>query len=105
MSPIADFPYAADELSAFTYSINTFIISLKNKQVVKYTSSDPAEFRTWLEENKVRNVNYTSPEVQIEEKVCRLSFEWFRQLVLLFVLPIREMVKDSFLKMLLPKMD
>ena len=50
------FPYTAAELSAFILSIDTFIISLKNGQIVRYETQDTNKFYNWLIENHVRDI-------------------------------------------------
>jgi hypothetical protein len=51
-----NFPYRADELSAFILSIDTFIISLKSGQVVKHATKDIEPFYRWLVVNNVRDI-------------------------------------------------
>lgn len=36
-----DFPYSAEELSAYIFSIDTFVISLKNQEIIRYTTTPP----------------------------------------------------------------
>lgn len=50
-------PYRADELSAYVFSIDTFVIGLKNGKVVRYVAEDPEAFIAWLSEIGVRNIN------------------------------------------------
>ena len=52
----AQFPHEAKELSAFTFSLDTFIISLKNGQVVKHMPDNVKAFRDWLMKNNVREI-------------------------------------------------
>ena len=52
-----NFPYSAEELSAFILSIDTFIISLKNGQVVKHATEDTLPFYEWLVSNNVRDIS------------------------------------------------
>ncbi|MBZ0098099.1 MAG: hypothetical protein K8F30_03395 [Taibaiella sp.] len=51
------FPYSAEELSAYIFSIDTFIISLKNEEIVRFVAPEPDSFKQWLDEHQVRNVN------------------------------------------------
>jgi hypothetical protein len=51
-----NFPYQAEELSAFILSIDTFIISLKNGQVVKHATEDTKPFYDWLVQHDVRDI-------------------------------------------------
>ncbi|WP_276133487.1 hypothetical protein [Polluticoccus soli] len=51
-----NFPYRADELSAFILSIDTFIISLKSGQVIKHATKDIEPFYQWLVVNNVRDI-------------------------------------------------
>ena len=52
----ANFPYRAEELSAFILSIDTFIISLKTGQVIKHATKDIESFHQWLLVNNVRDI-------------------------------------------------
>lgn len=52
-----DFPHSAAELSAYIFSADTFIISLKNEQIIRHVTERPDDFKQWLEEHGVRNVN------------------------------------------------
>ncbi len=52
--PNTDFPYMVEELSAFAVTFGTFIISLKNGQIVHHDPKDEENFRQWLIENNVR---------------------------------------------------
>lgn len=52
----ANFPYKAEDLSAFVLSIDTFIISLKTGQVVKHSTKDIEPFYDWLVTNNVRDI-------------------------------------------------
>lgn len=51
------FPYAAGELSAFAYAFGVFIISKKDRSIVRYSTPDPETFYKWLTENKVRDID------------------------------------------------
>jgi sRNA-binding regulator protein Hfq len=51
-----NFPYSAEELSAFVLSIDTFIISLKTGQVIKHATKDIEPFYQWLVVNNVRDI-------------------------------------------------
>ncbi len=51
------FPYQASELSAFLFSIDTFIVSLKNGQIVHFIADDADGFKRWLYEKGVRDIN------------------------------------------------
>lgn len=55
----AGFDHDATELSAYIFSIDTFIISLKNEEIVRYVTEEPDDFKQWLEHHGVRNVNET----------------------------------------------
>jgi hypothetical protein len=52
--PIANFPYAPEELSAFAVTFGTFIISLKNGQIIHHDPADEEAFKQWLLEHEVR---------------------------------------------------
>lgn len=53
------FPHPAEELSAYIFSIDTFIISLKNEKIVRFVTDSPDDFKQWLDGHGVRNVNET----------------------------------------------
>ncbi len=53
------FPYSAEELSAYIFSIDTFIISLKNEEIIRHTTTRPDDFKHWLDHHRIRNVNET----------------------------------------------
>lgn len=57
----AGFDYDATELSAYIFSIDTFIISLQNddKRTIRFVTTEPDDFRQWLEAHGIRNVNET----------------------------------------------
>lgn len=64
----AGFDYDATELSAYIFSIDTFIISLKNQQIVRYTTTEPDDFQQWLEHHGVRNIN---------EQIGRMVYDYY----------------------------
>lgn len=51
-----DFPYSAEELSAFHLSLTSFVISLKSREIVRFTPKDTKAFLQWLLKHKVRDV-------------------------------------------------
>jgi hypothetical protein len=51
-----NFVYTANELSAFTFSFDTFTILLKEDGVINYKPENPEKFRQWLIDNKVRDI-------------------------------------------------
>lgn len=55
----AGFGHEAGELSAYIYSADTFIISLQNREIIRFVTEDAEGFRQWLEAHGVRNVNDT----------------------------------------------
>ncbi|MBN8670787.1 MAG: hypothetical protein J0L80_08880 [Chitinophagales bacterium] len=50
------FDHEAKELSAFSFSVDTFIISLKNGQIVHFIADDVQQFKAWLTKNDVRDI-------------------------------------------------
>jgi hypothetical protein len=50
------FDHEAKELSAFSFSVDTFIISLKNGQIVHFIADDVQQFKAWLTKNGVRDI-------------------------------------------------
>lgn len=56
----AGFDYEANNLSAYIFSIDLFIISLKDsEELVRFQPDNPDAFLQWLEGHGVRNVNAT----------------------------------------------
>jgi len=53
------FAHEAAELSAYIFSIDTFIISLKNEKIVRFVCETPDDFKQWLDGHGIRNVNET----------------------------------------------
>lgn len=49
--------HKASELSAFAVAIDTFIISLKNKELIRFVPDDSKRFRTWLTVHGIRDVD------------------------------------------------
>ena len=54
------FTFTPRQLSAFSVCMDTFIISLKNGEIVHHTPDDPSAFLRWLEEHNVRNISADS---------------------------------------------
>ncbi|HEY9177513.1 MAG TPA: hypothetical protein VIN07_07480 [Flavipsychrobacter sp.] len=53
------FNHSAAELSAYIFSIDTFIISLKNEEIIRFVAPQPDDFKQWLDHHGIRNVNET----------------------------------------------
>ncbi len=53
------FAHEAAELSAYIFSIDTFIISLKNEEIIRFVTDSPDDFKQWLDHHGIRNVNET----------------------------------------------
>lgn len=53
------FAHKVTELSAYIYSIDTFIISLHTREIIRFVTDRPDDFRQWLEHHGIRNVNET----------------------------------------------
>mgnify|MGYP007089894528 CR=1 FL=1 len=51
-----EFDYPASHLSAFTFCIDVFIISLKNGEIVRFKPHEIAPFKEWLVRFKVRDI-------------------------------------------------
>ncbi|SFW67420.1 response regulator [Chitinophaga sancti] len=51
-----EFDHPASQLSAFSLCIDTFIISLKNGEIVKFQPAQIAHFKQWLNRFNVRNI-------------------------------------------------
>lgn len=58
------FGHPASELSAFTNTLDVFIISLKDGAIVQFTPEDTHGFLSWLQKNSVRNINTDEPYQQ-----------------------------------------
>ncbi len=52
-----EFPFTIEELSAFSRAHGMFVISLKDRNIIRYETDDPEAFYNWLIENKVRDVD------------------------------------------------
>ena len=52
-----DFQYRAEELSAYIFSIDIFVISLKNGEIIRHIPKKPGDFNEWLDYHGIRNVN------------------------------------------------
>lgn len=52
-----DFDYSAEELSAYTFSIGVFIISLKGGKMTNFSPADVEGFRRWLTKHKIRDIS------------------------------------------------
>ena len=50
------FNHAVEELSAYIFRANTFIISLTNKQIVRHTTEEPDKFRDWLVHHRIKDL-------------------------------------------------
>jgi hypothetical protein len=50
------FEYKAGELSAYTFSVGIFIISLKNGKMTHFEPENAAMFEQWLQLHKVRDI-------------------------------------------------
>ncbi len=61
-STFTNFPYRADELSAYIFSIDTFVISLKTGEVIHHTTEEHTAFEAWLQHHRIRNVRDGLPQ-------------------------------------------
>lgn len=52
-----EFEYMATELSAFSSSVGTFVISLKSGTIVHFTPKDTEDFKAWLLVHRVRDIS------------------------------------------------
>lgn len=50
------FSHVATELSAFSFSIDTFTISLKNGEIIHFIAHDVQHFKAWLSKHGVRDI-------------------------------------------------
>ncbi len=51
------FAYKASELSAYSFIIDTFIISLKSGDIVHFVADDADDFKQWLYKQRIRDIN------------------------------------------------
>ncbi|MDX2001791.1 MAG: hypothetical protein SFW35_05140 [Chitinophagales bacterium] len=52
-----EFEYSATELSAYAFSVGTYIISLKGGKMTSFEPKDIAAFRSWLNVHRVRDIS------------------------------------------------
>ncbi len=57
-STYPEFVHHATELSAYIYSADTFIIALKNKEVIRFVADDADEFIAWLTHHGIRDIKH-----------------------------------------------
>jgi len=72
-----DFDYPATQLSAFAYSVGTFIISLKSGGIVRFDPKDVEHFRSWLINSKVRDISVDKgPPEKTPVQLPRRKSKW-----------------------------
>lgn len=64
-----DFDHPASQLSAFTFCIDLFILSLKNGEIVRFEPEDILHFGEWLKKNGVRDIRVDNGKVHIPQPV------------------------------------
>ncbi len=52
-----DLAYPASQLSAYSLSIDLFVISLKTEEIIRFKPDDVEQFKLWLEKFKIRDIN------------------------------------------------
>ena len=50
------FEHGAEVLSAFHLSIDSFVMSLKSGEIVRFVPEDTAAFLQWLLDNRVKDI-------------------------------------------------
>ena len=50
------FKHCAEELSAFHLSLNSFVMSLKTGEIIRFVPEDTASFLQWLLDNHVKDI-------------------------------------------------
>jgi hypothetical protein len=51
------FDYAASQLSAYIFSLDSFILALKDtEEVTRFTAADADLFRSWLTHHSIRDI-------------------------------------------------
>ena len=56
------FAHPATSLSAYIFSIDTFVISLKTGEVLHHVPEDPQAFEQWLIHHRIRDVKQELPK-------------------------------------------
>ncbi|MBL7718952.1 MAG: hypothetical protein JNL72_08960 [Flavipsychrobacter sp.] len=51
-----EFDYAASELSAYIFSVDFFIISLKSTKMIAFSPKDIDGFKNWLNKHEIRDI-------------------------------------------------
>lgn len=52
-----DFDYPASQLSAYSLSMDLFVISLKTEEVIRFQPNDVKQFKQWLENFRIRDID------------------------------------------------
>lgn len=52
-----DLDYPASQLSAYSFSLDLFVISLKTEEVIRFKPDDVEQFKLWLEKYGIRDIN------------------------------------------------
>lgn len=55
-STYPDFIYPAENISAFHLSLNSFVLSLKNGEIVRFAPKDTEAFLLWLKSHHVKDI-------------------------------------------------
>lgn len=51
-----NFAYPAQDISAFHLSLNSFVLSLKTGELVRFAPKDTDAFLLWLKNNRIKDV-------------------------------------------------
>ncbi len=51
------FDYTAEELSAYKYHVDMFVILLKIGKIITHKTNDVREFANWLDNNSIRRID------------------------------------------------
>jgi hypothetical protein len=60
------FPYTSSEISAYLFTANTFILSLKNGRVEHFITEDIIGFQNWLQAHKIRDISSSAIYSELE---------------------------------------
>lgn len=52
-----DLAYPASQLSAYSRSMDLFVISLKTEEIIRFKPDDVTLFKLWLEKYGIRDIN------------------------------------------------
>ncbi|HRO43956.1 MAG TPA: hypothetical protein PL009_14060 [Flavipsychrobacter sp.] len=100
--PLKTFPgflLTADELSAFCYTENIFVITTKNQNLIRFVCLEPENFLFWLESNQVRNIHaQPHADLPVHTQETSVQFDWLKQLSKMAIMLMRKMPAELFVR-------